>query len=82
MAGDRYTKAVLTVIAVCLVWLSVGGPSVLPSVSAQSGYERVVLYGWVDQGGAERRFPMMFPTDSQPEFRGQPRALPIWQENK
>ena len=29
MVVDRYTKAVLSVIAACLVWLSVGGPSLL-----------------------------------------------------
>ena len=55
MAVDRYTKVVLTVIAVCLVWLSFGGSSVT-SVSAQSG-ERVLLAGWVDEKGAVRQFP-------------------------
>ena len=82
MAMDRYTKTILTVIAACLVWLSVGGPSLVSSVSAQaSGYERVILYGWVDQGGAERRFPMHFSTDANPEARNAPRALPTWQGN-
>jgi hypothetical protein len=56
MAADRYTKAVLTVIAICLVWLSLGGASVLPTVTAQSS-ERVVLAGWVDQGGNVRTLP-------------------------
>ena len=27
MRIDRYTKVILTVIAACLVWLAVGGPS-------------------------------------------------------
>jgi hypothetical protein len=81
MAVDRYTKLVLTVIAVCLIWLSVGGPSLVSPVAAQSGYERVILYGWVDESGAERRLPTMF-RDETPEQRRQPRALPMWQENK
>lgn len=60
MRIDTYTKLVLTVIALCLIWLSVGGPSLLPTVSAQSkqaryasGYERVVIAGWVDERGDE-----------------------------
>ncbi len=35
MSGDRYTKVVLTVIAVALVWLALGGSSLTPRVSAQ-----------------------------------------------
>jgi hypothetical protein len=35
MTIDRYTKMVLTVIAACLVWLSVGGPSLMTAVNAQ-----------------------------------------------
>ena len=54
MIVDRYTKAVLTVIAACLVWLSVGGPSLLTSVSAQSSGERVLISGWVDGDGTVR----------------------------
>ena len=48
MRLDLYTKAVLTVIAACLVWISLGGPSLLVPLSAQqqsrtSGYERVLI---------------------------------------
>ena len=63
MRFDAYTKFVLTVIALCLIWLSVGGPSLLPSVSAQarqstaSGYSRVVIAGWVDENGGEHPLP-------------------------
>jgi len=32
---------VLTLIALCLVWLSVGGPPVTPSVQAQGGNRQV-----------------------------------------
>jgi hypothetical protein len=55
MTVDRYTKALLTVIAACLVWLSFGGPSLLPTVSAQD--QGVVLIGWRDEGGVVRPFP-------------------------
>jgi hypothetical protein len=36
MRTDRYTKVVLTIIAVCLVWLSLGGPRLLAPVHAQT----------------------------------------------
>ena len=64
MRIDTYTKFVLTVIAICLIWLSVGGPALLPGVSAQarqsqyaSGYGRVVIAGWVDERGGEHQLP-------------------------
>ena len=70
MAVDRYTKAVLTVIAVCLLWLSLGGPSLLPTASAQS--QGVVLTGWVDGLGTVRPFP-----DAVGVARGEPgRPIP------
>ena len=53
MTIDRYTKVVLTVIALCLVWLSVGGPSLITPVSAQDA-QRVVLTGWTGQDGRIR----------------------------
>lgn len=36
MRTDRYTKVILTIIAACLIWLSVGGTRLLPSAQAQS----------------------------------------------
>ena len=59
MTVDRYTKVVLTVIAVCLVWIALGGPSPITPVSAQVG-ERVILAGWVDKDGTVRQFPTPF----------------------
>jgi hypothetical protein len=64
MRSDLYTKLVLTVIAVCLVWLSLGGPSLLPVASAKAqkpaqadtGYERVHIAGWVDDTGQIHTF--------------------------
>jgi hypothetical protein len=69
---DRYTKLVLTVIAVCLVWLSVGGPSLITPVSAQS--DRVYLAGWVDDAGRVISFPEApgLPDTSRPQFGDRP----------
>lgn len=36
MKIDRYTKLVLTIIAACLVWMSLGGPSLITSAHAAS----------------------------------------------
>ena len=46
MLIDRYTKVVLTIIAVCLVWLSLGGRQLFPSAHAQAA-----------QAAAKRPFP-------------------------
>ena len=52
MRIDGYTKVVLTIIAACLVWLSVGGPNLLPTAHAQVGTNpRVLIAGWVDVRG-------------------------------
>lgn len=60
MTVDRYTKVVLTVIAVCLVWLSVGGPSLVTPVRAQDD-ARVLLRGWLDDTGRVISFPAPAP---------------------
>ena len=52
MSVDRYAKVVLTVIAVCLVWLSLGGPSVTPGVQAQGGRQVEVKRVNVNEGQA------------------------------
>ena len=74
MTVDRYTKAMLTVIAICLVWLSLGGPALLAAVAAQAtnpaGIERVYLAGWVDANGVTRTLSA-FPNQ----------GLPVWQLN-
>ena len=46
MRIDFYTRAVLTVIALCLVWIAIGGPSLLPAVEAQQATTRVVIVGY------------------------------------
>jgi hypothetical protein len=64
MRIDLYTKFVLTVIALCLIWLSVGGPEIVAGVSAQQvqapekifGGERVIIAGWADWTGKEHQF--------------------------
>lgn len=63
MRIDFYTKFVLTVIALCLLWLSLGGGTLIPVAVAQRsqpapdkpaqivGGERVIIAGWVDHQG-------------------------------
>jgi hypothetical protein len=70
MRIDLYTKAMLTMIAGCLLWLCLDAPSVLTPMHAQnSNASRVLVAGWVDQGGTVRLFPS--PTASN--------ALPVIQ---
>jgi hypothetical protein len=59
MSVDRYTKVILTVIALCLVWLSLGGPSLITPVEAQA--DGVLLRGWIDESGAVLAFPKAPP---------------------
>jgi hypothetical protein len=69
MRIDVYTKFVLTVIAVCLIWLSLRDSALLPIVQAQaertavSGYNRVVIAGWLDNKGHEHPFVGMTAGD-------------------
>lgn len=56
MRIDFYTKFVLTVIALCLLWMSLGGTALLPTVQARTGPERVVIAGWVDRLGSINEF--------------------------
>jgi hypothetical protein len=64
--GDRYAKAVLTIIAVCLVWIALGGPSLLPVVGAQQGASEVVIVGWRDANGQVWPFPAYLGADPGP----------------
>ena len=61
MHVDLYTKSVLTVIALCLVWLCVRNQPVAPLAYAQGspsgGYEHVVIGGWVGADGVIRSCP-------------------------
>ena len=80
MAIDRYMRAVLTVIAVCLLWLSVGGPSLIVPVNAQTN--RVYITGWIDQDGAYRSCPRPAgQAATEPGKAVTPSPLPIWQWN-
>ena len=81
MALDRYTKVVLTVIAACLVWIAVGGPSLIARVQAQSD-NRVTIAGRIDQDGNFRALPNPFNNPATPQQlkeqnRGRPLALPV-----
>jgi len=59
MNTDLYTKGVLTVIAVCLIWLALGGPALLSAVQAQAktppGGETWIR-GWITADGAHMSF--------------------------
>jgi hypothetical protein len=82
MRTDLYTKTVLTVIAACLVYLCLGRPTLVPHAQAQEGQfqrtllQRVVIAGWIDADGRERRLP----NDSAPGGTG-PHALPVFSVN-
>jgi hypothetical protein len=52
MRTDTYTKAVLTVIAACLIYLCLGRPAVFPTAQAQAQQTHVILDGWLRDGGA------------------------------
>ena len=81
MSADRYTKIVLTVIAACLIWSSLGGPSLISPVSAQS--DRVYIAGWIDQDGSFRSLPRPAGQEkaAEPGRAVSPAPLPIWQWN-
>jgi hypothetical protein len=48
MKVDLYTKAVLTVIAACLVYMCFGKPTLVPALTAQAKPQpqEVVIVGW------------------------------------
>ena len=74
MRTDTYTKFVLTVIAVCLIWIAAGSRSLIPAVQAQGdgvtrvkivGWDRwmrdephVRISGWIDHNGQKQNFPV------------------------
>jgi hypothetical protein len=45
MSTDTYTRIVLTVIAICLIWLCIGPLLHPPTASAQSGPQDVRIVG-------------------------------------
>jgi hypothetical protein len=46
MKIDRYTKVILTIIAACLVWMSLGGPSLVTTANAASPMVVYVAGTW------------------------------------
>ena len=76
MRTDNYTKAILTIIAVALVWIAVGGPALMPTVRAQAILgERVTVVGWEDRAGVRHNFPPpMFPELAKERGMGLPMA--------
>lgn len=53
---DWYTRCVLTVIAVCLVWMCFGSSKVVTPLEAQANQQRVLVAGWVDVEGYVHQF--------------------------
>ena len=76
MSVDRYTKLVLTVIALCLVWLSLNGPTLITPVTAQVDRQSVYIAGWVGADGKVRQFAQA--------NRGGPiiDPIPVWDYNR
>jgi hypothetical protein len=60
MNSDIYTKVVLTVIAACLVSMSLGGPSLMSQAQAQQPPQRVIISGW-DSSGDSRAKALPLP---------------------
>jgi hypothetical protein len=84
MSVDRYTKVVLTVIAVCLVWIALGGRALTPPVGAQARFDRVILAGWEDENGNARAFPNPPPPANRfkpSDGKAPSHAFPIWNTN-
>jgi hypothetical protein len=54
MKVDLYTRALLTVIAACLLWICVDRLLTAP-IEAQSGYGRMIIAGWLDEKGNEHK---------------------------
>ena len=76
MRIDLYTKVILTIIAACLVWLTVSGGHVIPTVQAQDRTpSRVIVVGWEDQAGFVYKLPEM-----PDRLRTQPNPLPTRQQ--
>jgi hypothetical protein len=81
MRIDLYTKAVLTIIALCLVYLCIdrASPGSLVQAQSQEGQfqrqllQRVVIAGWLDSEGRERRLPANIPNNATG-----PRPLPVF----
>ena len=74
MRTDWYTKAILTVIAICLVWMSVSG--VTPTVQAQAAPASPTPVMLVDARGV----PLMTPEGLRVNVGGQ--TLPVMIRNE
>jgi len=73
MKTDFYTRAVLTVIAACLLWICVG--VLTPSASAQADIQKVML---VDARG----MPLSGPTGLRVNLGDQPLAVSLPNQDK
>jgi hypothetical protein len=71
MRIDLYTRVMLTIIAACLVWLGLGGPSVVTPTQAQDT-THVVITGWMDDKGTTHKLASCCGRES----------LPVWVSNR
>jgi hypothetical protein len=55
MKTDTYTKVMLTIIAAAVLWISLGGPSLITPVQAQNPPQRVTIAGWESSGDSKPR---------------------------
>jgi hypothetical protein len=84
MRIDLYMRVVLTAIAAALTWIAVALTPFGISVTAQTrntGYERVLIAGWIDEGGREHGLsgaaPLPgLPVVTLPQTRGAASAAP------
>ena len=70
MTIDRYTKTVLTIIAACLVWMSLGGPSLFTTAHAAAPAVVYLTGVWDD-----RNVPHNFFKDGKPTGVGIPVSM-------
>jgi hypothetical protein len=54
---DLYTRAMLTIIAACLIYLVLGGQSLFTPAHAASERTPVLISGWVDANGNVQELP-------------------------
>ena len=63
MRVDVYMKVILTIIAACLVYFSLGGRAVIPVARAESDGSRLLITGWRDADGRVQRLPSTSSAD-------------------
>jgi hypothetical protein len=77
MRIDAYTKLVLTIIAIALVWIAAGRPNLVPAAEAQDRTPtRVVVVGWEDGAAGSRSLPLPIDVAGWTDLKGDRYQLP------